>query len=118
MTNSTPTQKAPDQSVDATTSPPTILRCLTGSLIAGAIASGSYFLTSSIASTFADKPIHSSNITVINLASAVRTLVVGVSALATAVFSLAAFGLAALAIQILIQRMMGQKDVPTSETKS
>jgi hypothetical protein len=43
-------------------------------------------------------------VTAINIAIAVRTLVVGISTLATAVFSLVAVGLVALAIQLTVQR--------------
>jgi hypothetical protein len=64
-----------------------------------------YFLTASIAQTFANKPVISDNMAVVNIASAVRTLVVGLSALATGVFTLASLGLMALAVQILIQQL-------------
>jgi hypothetical protein len=56
-----------------------------------------------IATTFASKPIHSDNQIVINIASAVRTLVVGVVALGMGIFSIVTIGLLALAIQLLIQ---------------
>ncbi|HLO49774.1 MAG TPA: DUF3082 domain-containing protein [Kamptonema sp.] len=100
LTNPTPNSQPPNP-VEETS----ILRCITGSLIAGAFASGLYLLTASIAQTFASKPTHSDNITVIKIASAVRTLVVGMAALGTGVFALAALGLMGLAIQLLIQRL-------------
>ncbi|MBV9387837.1 MAG: DUF3082 domain-containing protein [Chroococcidiopsidaceae cyanobacterium CP_BM_ER_R8_30] len=81
-------------------------RCLSGALIAGGIATALYFLTASIAQTFAAKPVHSTNPAVVNIASAVRTLVVGMSALGTGIFGLVAFGLVALAIQIFVQRLI------------
>jgi hypothetical protein len=62
-----------------------------------------YSLTKSIYQTFATKPIHSHNPAVVNIASAVRTLVVGISALGTGIFTLVAIGLVALAVQILVQ---------------
>jgi hypothetical protein len=83
---------------------PTPLRCLTGSLISGGLAIALYSLTSAIAQTFAAKPIHSDNPAVINIASAVRTLVVGITALGTGIFGLVALGLVGLAIQILIRQ--------------
>lgn len=87
-----------------TTQNPTPLRCLTGSLISGGLAIALYSLTAAIAQTFAAKPIHSDNPAVINIASAVRTLVVGITALGTGIFGLVALGLIGLAIQILIQQ--------------
>jgi Protein of unknown function (DUF3082) len=60
----------------------------------------------SIAQSFANKPVHSDNITVIKITVAVRTLVVGMTTLATGVFALAAVGLMGLALQILIQKLV------------
>ena len=100
LTNPTPNSQPPNPEEQTS-----ILRCITGSLIAGAFASGLYLLTASIAQTFANKPTHSDNITVIKIASAVRTLVVGMAALGTGVFALAAIGLMGLAVQLLIQRL-------------
>ncbi len=91
---------------------PTVFRCVSGSLVAGAMASGSYFLTSSIAQTFANKPVHSANIAVVNITVAVRTLVVGMCALGSAVFGIAALGLMALGVQILIQQLTKQPATP------
>lgn len=104
MTNPTPTKNPSDPNSNL----PSPFRCLLGSLIAGAMASGGYFLTHSIAQSFAGKPIQSDNITVINITVAVRTLVVGISTLATGVFSLIALGLFALAIQVTIQQLKKQ----------
>ncbi|MUL37235.1 DUF3082 domain-containing protein [Gloeocapsopsis dulcis] len=89
---------------NTTTQNPTPLRCFTGSLISGGLAIALYSLTAAIAQTFAAKPIHSDNPAVINIASAVRTLVVGITALGTGIFGLVALGLIGLAIQILIQQ--------------
>jgi len=91
---------------------PTILRCLIGSAIASGFAFGLYSLTASIALSFASKPIHSDNITVLKIGAAVRTLVVGMAALATGVFGLAAVGLMLLGLQILIQKFV--KSEPSS----
>ncbi|MBE9190558.1 DUF3082 domain-containing protein [Gloeocapsopsis crepidinum LEGE 06123] len=96
--------KTDHKPTNATTQTPTPLRCLTGSLISGGLAIALYSLTAAIAQTFAAKPIHSDNPAVINIASAVRTLVVGITALGTGIFGLVALGLIGLAIQILIQQ--------------
>lgn len=85
---------------------PTVLRCVMGSLIASAFAFGLYSLTMSIALSFASKPVHSSNLTVLKISVAVRTLVVGMVALGTGVFGLAAVGLMLLGLQILIQKLV------------
>ena len=114
MTNSTPTQKPVSQPAEASQTMPSPLRCLTGALIAGGLAIALYSLTSSIAQTFAGKPLPTSSTFAINIAVAVRTLVVGVSALATGIFGLVAIGLVALAIQIIVQRLT-KRTFPPSE---
>lgn len=83
---------------------PSPLRCLGGSLVAGGIAIVLYRLTTSIAIAFASKPLHTDNFTTQRISAAVRTLVIGLSSLGTGIFALAAFGLFALGIQLLIQR--------------
>lgn len=92
----------------ASASPPTVLRCVTGSLMAGGFAAALYALTLSVAQTFANKPIHSDNTTVINIAAAVRTLVMGIVALGGGVFAFASVGLMLLALQLLIQKLAKQ----------
>lgn len=82
---------------------PSPLRSLTGALIAGGFAFGLYRLTQSIATSFATKPIMSSNPIAQNISAAVRTLVVGGSTLATGIFAIAAFSLILLAIQVALQ---------------
>lgn len=93
LTPQTPTQTTP-------------LRCITGALFSGALAYAAYSLTSAIATTYATKPIHSHNWIVLNITSAVRTLVVGVTAFASAVFAIATVGLVALAVQLLFQQLI------------
>lgn len=93
----------------ATTSPEkeqqkaTPWRCLLGATIAGALATGLYHLTYAIAVSFASKPVASTNQLTRNIASAVRTLVMGVASLGTFVFAFVAFGLVLLSIQLTIQ---------------
>ncbi|MBV8882411.1 MAG: DUF3082 domain-containing protein [Chroococcidiopsidaceae cyanobacterium CP_BM_RX_35] len=106
MNNLTSTSNSKGQSDATTATLPGPWRCLSGALIAGGLATALYSLTASIAQTFATKPIHSSNPTVVNIASAVRTLVVGMSALGTGIFGLVAVGLVALAMQIFVQRLI------------
>ena len=106
MNNQQPTENP----TDPAQSPPTPGRCLIGALISGGLGIALYSLTVSIARTFAAKPIHSANPAVVNIASAVRTLVVGITALGTGIFGLVAIGLVALAIQILIQQTMDRAE--------
>lgn len=89
--------------------PPTPFRCVTGSLVSGGFAFAMYSLMISIATTFANKPIHSDNQMVISISSAVRTLVVGVVALGAGIFGIVAVGLLALAGQLLIQKLITSK---------
>ncbi|MDB9526641.1 DUF3082 domain-containing protein [Oscillatoria sp. CS-180] len=84
-----------------------ILRAFTGSLIAGTIAILFAKMLSAIATSFANKPVTSDNITVINLSAAVRTLVLGIVALGTGVFGMAAVGLLLLGAKMAWQRLQG-----------
>lgn len=97
-------------SLSATLSQPSPLQCVTGSLVAGALAFALYRLTRAIVQTFAESPLQSHNPTAVNISVAVRTLVTGMSTLATAVFGFAALGLMALTIQILWQRLFKRDD--------
>lgn len=83
--------------------PPTPQRCFTGAIISGPIAYGLYLLTQSIADAFAQKPLPAGRIAM-NIAVAVRTLVIGMSTLGTAIFAIATLGLIALGIQLLIKK--------------
>ncbi|NET31201.1 MAG: DUF3082 domain-containing protein [Cyanothece sp. SIO1E1] len=104
-----PGQKKTDKS--ANLSP---LRCFSGAFIAAALSTVLYSLMTAIATTFANKPITSSNVTTLKIAVAVRTLVVGMAALGTGVFALAALGLAGLGIQLLIKQLRGQSTIDDS----
>ena len=90
--------------------PPTPLRCITGSVFSGGLGYAMYSLMISIATTFATKPIHSDNPMVVNIGSAVRTLVVGVVALGSGIFAIVAIGLLALAMQLLLQQLTKPKN--------
>ena len=103
MTNPTPPPNPDAQTAKETL--PSPLRCLSGALISGGFAIALYFLTSSIAQTYADKPIASTNQTAIQIAIAVRTLVVGLATLATTVFGVIALGLVIVTIYVLVQQL-------------
>ncbi|MEM7594402.1 MAG: DUF3082 domain-containing protein [Cyanobacteria bacterium P01_A01_bin.83] len=83
----------------------TPLRCFASSLISGTIAYGAYSLLQSITQTYGAKAITSTNPLVINITTAVRTLVMGIVALGTGVFSLATVGLFLLGIQLALQKL-------------
>ncbi len=103
-TNSDPVVQVSKEGAPA----PSPVRCIGGSIVAGAIAVVLYRLTSSIAIAFASKPLHTDNFTTQRISAAVRTLIIGLSSLGTGIFALAAFGLFALGIQLLIQRKQEQ----------
>ncbi len=111
MSDHQPSTSAVTESPDK---PVTPLRCLIGGAVALAIAVLLYQLTQSIAISFAAKPIHTDNLTVQRLSSAIRTLVVGMSAMGTGIFGLAAFGLLGLSIQLVIQRLKGMASPPAN----
>ncbi len=89
------TQSPPPQSTL-----PSPLSCLTGALIAGVMSFALSVMTNNIATTFATKPMVQKTTMATNIAAAVRTLVVGSTALGTAVFGIIAVGLIALAVQV------------------
>ena len=112
MTNPTPIEKPTLQSSNSEATPGPV-RCLTGALMSGGLAIALYSLTVAIARNFAAKPIHSDNPAVVNIASAVRTLVVGIAALGAGIFGVVAIGLVALAIQVSIQRIIKRSTPPS-----
>ena len=113
MTNLTPTPNPDTKSINSPDAPPSPLKCFSAALISGGFAIALYFLTSSIAQSFAAKPLASTNPTAINIAIAVRTLVVGVSTLGTFVFSFIAVGLLALGLQSVIQQLKNKSTPPS-----
>ncbi len=112
MTNPTPTPNPDTQPTKKAQTLPGPLQCLASALISSGFAIALYFLTSSIAQTFARKPLTSTNPIAQNISAAVRTLVVGVSTLATAIFGIVAVGLVALAIQVTIQQLRNRPSSP------
>jgi hypothetical protein len=85
--------------------------------MAGTIALLFYKMLTAIATTFANKPVVSDNITVVNLSAAVRTLVLGTIALGTGVFGMAAIGLFLLGLQMIGKRLSGQADPSSSQSQ-
>jgi hypothetical protein len=112
MNQPTPTEKPDSSATETDTNPPSISHCIIGAIVAAIMAIASFFLNSSIAQNFADRPIHSPNYLVVNITVAVRTLIIGISTLATGVFSLIALGLLALAIQVTIQQFNQKTSSP------
>lgn len=100
---STPSTSSEESSTSGL-KPVTPLQCLIGAIVAGGLSYLLYRMTTSIAVSFATHKIASTSLIVQRVSSAVRTLVVGMATLGTGVFGLAAIGLFALAIQIVIQR--------------
>jgi hypothetical protein len=105
MSNKTPTKNPSDsaQTKESSSKKVTPLRCLVGAIISGGLAIALYSLMSSIAQTYAAKPIVATNPVVLNITIAVRTLVTGVVALGAGIFAFVALGLLLLGIQLAIQ---------------
>ena len=85
-------------------SSPSPLNCLTGALIAGTMSIALYTMTSKIATTFATNPMIQKTNMANNIAAAVRTLVVGSTALGAAIFGIISVGLVGLAIQVAFSK--------------
>ncbi len=81
----------------------TLRNALLGALIAGGLSFPLYRLTQAIIARYAEQSLPDSNQTAATIAVAVRTLVMGMGVLATAVFILVAVGLLLLAMQTGIQ---------------
>ena len=99
------------QATPPKTTLPSPFRCLTGALIAGVMSIALSAMTSKIAMTFATKPMIQKTTMANNIAAAVRTLVVGSTALGAAIFGIIALGLTALAIKVAFS---SQKSSPNS----
>ena len=99
-----PTAKPLSTNSNPNPPPPTPLRCILGSGVAGGLAFMIWQLTQSIAISFARTPIVSDNRIVVRMSTAIRTLVVGMSAMGTGIFALACVGLLGLALQTLFTK--------------
>jgi len=87
----------------------TLRNALLGSVIAGGLSFPLYQLTIAIIARYAEQPLPDTNQTAATIAVAVRTLVMGMGVLATAVFILVAVGLFLLAVQTGIQWLQDQQ---------
>lgn len=94
-----------DSKLDIPSTNVTSWRCWFASGLAGGIAYGSYLLFNSIVQTYATKAVTSPNPIVVNLTSAVRTMVMGIVALGTGIFGMVAIGLFLLGIQVTFQSL-------------
>lgn len=77
--------------------------------MAGGLSIPLYRLTRAIIHRYAEQPLPDGNQTAATIAVAVRTLVMGIGVLATAVFILVAVGLLLLALQSGIQWLQDQQ---------
>lgn len=85
-------------------------RCLLGATVSGTIAVAIYWLMRAIATALTNHPITFTNPIAINLAIAVRTLIVGLTALGAGVFGFVALGLILLALQLIIQKLTRKQE--------
>ncbi len=77
------------------------MRCFSGGAISGGLAIGAYLLSKSVILTYADMPIKFNNPMAQSIASTVRTLVMGVTVMATFLFAMVTIGLLALGIKLI-----------------
>lgn len=103
LTNS-PANSSTNSSTDRGEVPPTPRRCFRGALLAGGLSFAMYGLNQAIIHALEGVPLPTKSVAAANIAVAVRTLVIGSSTLATAIFVIATLGLFALGIQLLIQQ--------------
>jgi hypothetical protein len=103
LPHSVDSQSDSEASKSQTYQPPTPLRCFSGVLISAPLTVVFYLLTTSIAETFASKPLASNNALANNISVLVRTLVIGVSAMGMGILAITTLGLIALGIQLLIK---------------
>lgn len=88
----------------------TPLRAWSGAFMSGALGILLYKLTYSIALTFATHPATASSQMAQRISSAVRTLVVGLTTMATGLFAIAALGLVLLGFKLLFQDLNNQPE--------
>lgn len=95
MTENNPNVQAEE---DALPSP---LRCWSGTAVSGSMSFAAYLLTNKVIANFASHP-PTGNGFAMRIGVTVRTLVMGVSTMATAIFGIIAVGLLLLGIQSLL----------------
>ncbi|MGI0481183.1 DUF3082 domain-containing protein [Geminocystis sp. CENA526] len=87
----------------------TPFRCFTGASISGGLAVGAYLLTKSVISTYSTMPIKFNNQMAMSIASTVRTLIMGITTMATFLFLMVTVGLIALGIKLIIDNYKSVK---------
>ena len=80
----------------------TPMRCFSGSAISGGLAFVAYLLTKSVIVTYATMPIEFNNPMAIRIATTVRTLIMGLTIMATFLFGMVTVGLIALGIKLIL----------------
>ena len=80
----------------------TPIRCFTGSAISGALGCAAYLLSKSIILTYTTMPVNFNNPIAVRIATTVRTLVMGLTVMATFLFGMVTVGLIALGIKLII----------------
>ncbi len=80
----------------------TPMRCFTGSSISGGLAFGAYLLAKSVVQTYANMPIEFDNPLATSIASTIRTLIMGITIMATFLFLMVTIGLIALGIKLIL----------------
>ena len=98
MSDETPDLKPEETQVEVLPSP---LRCWTGTAVAGSMSFAAFLVTRSVIGNFASNP-PTGNAFAIRIAITVRTLLMGISTMATAVFGMIAIGLLLLGIKSLL----------------
>lgn len=83
----------------------TPMRCFTGGSISGGLAVAAYLLTKSVILTYSTMPIKFNNPMAIRIAATVRTLIMGITTMATFVFLMVTVGLVALGIKLIIENL-------------
>ena len=86
----------------------TPMRCFSGSAISGVLGFGSYLLTKSIIITYTTMPIKFDNPMAVRIATTVRTLMMGLTILATFLFAMVTVGLTALAIKLILEQQKAE----------
>ncbi|AFY40262.1 hypothetical protein Lepto7376_4133 [[Leptolyngbya] sp. PCC 7376] len=80
---------------------PSPLRCWTGTAVAGSMSFAAYLVTRNVIINFANNP-PTGNTVAMRIAITVRTLLMGICTMATAVFGMIAIGLLLLGIKSLL----------------
>lgn len=88
----------------------TPMRCFTGGAISGGLAVAAYLLTKSVVLTYGSMPIKFNNPIAVNIATTVRTLIMGVTTMATFVFLMVTIGLMALGVKLIIDNSKAVKN--------